>query len=144
MCVEGSSLLLFRGSKPWQGRNLEGSGGSGARGSSLLVLRGSKPWQGRNLEGSGGSGGRFWTPAVLCGRVVTFGLAGLETVAGACSRGLRHFWSRGLQTLAGAYCRGLRRVLLSFRCIQFTCRCEFTHTNPHQPTHMRTLTCKIA
>ena len=65
-----------------------------------------KPWQGRTLEGSGGSA---W---VLRGNVVTFGLKGRETVAGAYSRGLwrqrravldhrgsawkgRHFWSQG-------------------------------------------------
>ena len=61
-------------------------------------------WQGYTLEGSGGSGGsgaRFWTPAVLHGRVVTFGLEGRETVAGAdlavAARAWkgRHFWSRG-------------------------------------------------
>ena len=57
-------------------------------GSSLLASRGAKPWQERALEGSGGSGARFWTPAVLRGRVVTFGLEGRETVAGAYFRGL--------------------------------------------------------
>ena len=57
-------------------------------GSSLLVSRGAIPWQGRTLEGSGGSGARFWTPAVLRGKVVTFGLEGRDTVAGAYSRGL--------------------------------------------------------
>ena len=55
-------------------------------GSSLLVSRGAKPWQGRTLEGSGGSGACFWTPAVLRRRVVTFGLEGRESVAGACFR----------------------------------------------------------
>ena len=91
--MEGSSLLVSRGAKPWQG-----SGGSGARfwnprgsaweGSSLLVSRGTKPWQGRNVEGSGSSGARFWNPRVCLGRVVTFGFEGHETVAGAYSRGL--------------------------------------------------------
>ena len=56
--------------------------------SSLLLSRGARPWQGRALEGSGGSGARFWTSAVLRGRVLTFGLEGSETVAGAYSRGL--------------------------------------------------------
>ena len=117
--MEGSSLLVSRGAKPWQGRTLEGSGSSGARfwtpavlrgrvvtralavaarafgplrfcveGSSLLVSRVAKPWRGRALEGSGGSGAHFWTPAVLRGRVVTFGLERRETVAGASFRGL--------------------------------------------------------
>ena len=54
--------------------------------SSLLASGAAKPWQGRTLEGSGGSGTRFWTPAVLCGKVVTFALEGRETVRGACSR----------------------------------------------------------
>ena len=51
-CVEGSSLWASRGVKPWQGRTLEGSGGSGAlldpRGSAwnFLLSRGAKPWQG--------------------------------------------------------------------------------------------------
>ena len=85
------------GAKPWQGRALEGSGASGAcfgrpricvEGSSLLASRGAKPWQGLTLEGSGATGARFGMSAVLRGRVVTFGLGGRETVAGACSRGL--------------------------------------------------------
>ena len=81
-------------------------------GSSVLLSRGAKPWHGRALEGSGGSGVGFWTSAVLRGKVLTFGLEGRETVAEACSRGLwryrrrlldvrgfawkgPHFWSRG-------------------------------------------------
>ena len=57
----------------WQGRALEGSGGSRTRfstrgfcveKSSLLVSRATKPWPGRTLEGSGGS------RALLCGRGV--------------------------------------------------------------------------
>ena len=66
-CVEGSSLLVLR------------------------AARAAKPWQGRSLDGSGGSGARFWTLAVLSGRVVTFGVEGregCETVARAYSRGL--------------------------------------------------------
>ena len=99
-CVEGSSLLAPRVAKPWRGRTLEGSGGSGARFWTLAVLRGrvsTVGLQGRETlvgayysEGSGSSGARFWTPAVLRGRVVTFGLEGRKTVAGACSRGLWH------------------------------------------------------
>ena len=72
--VEGSSLLVSRGRETVA--------------ASLLVSRGAKPWQGRTPKGSGGSGARFWTPAVLRGRVVTFGLEGCETVAGAYFRGL--------------------------------------------------------
>ena len=55
--------------------------------SALLVSRAAKPWQGRTLEGSGGSRAHFWTRfawmgPVLRGTVVTFGLEGRETVAG--------------------------------------------------------------
>ena len=57
-------------------------------GSSFLAARGAKPWRGRALEGSGGSGARFWTAAVLRGNVVTFGREGREAVVRACSRGL--------------------------------------------------------
>ena len=57
-------------------------------GSSLLVSRAAKPWQGRALEGCGGSSARFWNCAVLRGRVITFGLERRETVAKACFRGL--------------------------------------------------------
>ena len=72
--MQKSSLWASRAAKPWQGRTLENSGGSGARfwssavlreGSSLLVSRAAKPWQGRTLEGSGGSGACFWSSAVL-------------------------------------------------------------------------------
>ena len=84
-------LLVPRAAKPWRGRTLEGSGGSGTRfwtrgfcleGSSLLASRAAKPWRGRALEGSGGSGALLgsW---ILRGRVVTGG-----AVARAYSRGL--------------------------------------------------------
>ena len=96
-CVEGSSLLAPRVAKRWWGRTAQRAlAVARAFGpprfcveGSLLVSRGAKPWQGRTLEGSGGRGARFWTPAVLLGRVVTFGLEGRGTVAGAYSRGLR-------------------------------------------------------
>ena len=60
-CMEGSSLLVSGIAKPWHGRALASCGGSGA----LL-----EPW-------------------VLRGMVVTFGLEGPKTVAGAWSSGLR-------------------------------------------------------
>ena len=48
----------------WQGRTLEGSGGSGVDFASKgchFWSRVAKPWQGRTLQGSGGSRARFWT-----------------------------------------------------------------------------------
>ena len=76
-------FLPLRGAKPWRGRALEGSGGSGARfwtrgfcveGSSLLASRGAKPRRAL-LD--------LW---ILRGKVVTLGLEGRETVAGAYFR----------------------------------------------------------
>ena len=63
--------------------------------SSLLVLRAAKSWQGRTLEGSGGSGARFWTRGLCVERVVTFGLGGRATFAGSWSSGL-WWWRRAL------------------------------------------------
>ena len=150
-------------------------------------LEGREPWQGRALEGSGGSGARFWTPAILRARVVTFGLEGRETVAGAYFRGL---WRSSLELQIGklgwggsgrwrttseavwlgrarwspedvvkskpaveehaltradmhahAHARATIKAHL-WRHIPTNTQ-ERTHTNPHQPTQ-RTLTCKIA
>ena len=143
-CVEGSSLLVSRAAKPWHGRTLEGSGcetvaGAYSRGlwpkGALLDSRGfawkgrhfwsraAKPWQGRTLEDSGGSGARFWTPAVLRGKVVTFGFEGRETVAAPYLEGSGgSFWTpavlrgrvvtfglEGRETVAAPYSRGLWR-----------------------------------
>ena len=99
--------------KPWQGRTLEGSGGSRARfwtrgfcveTSSLLVSR-------RTLEGSGGSRARFWTrgfsvemSSLLVSRAAKpWQGRTLEGSGGSCAgfgpvefawKGC-HFWSRG-------------------------------------------------
>ena len=124
-CVERSSLLVSRGA--WQGRTLEGSGGSGARFWTSAVLRGrvvtfalrAKPWQGRTLESPGSSGARFWTPRfcmegspLLLSRAKPWQGRTLESPGGSGAR----FWTpavlRGTvvcETVAGAYSRGLWR-----------------------------------
>ena len=68
-------------------------------------------WQGRTLEDSGGRRARFWTRGLLHGNVVTFGLEGRETLAGACSRGL---W----------------RQPMSRSSLSMACRCMPTGTPP--------------
>ena len=84
--MERSSLLVSRAAKPWQGRTLEGSSGSGARFWSRAVLRGSVVTFGlEGREAVVGVAARAFGPAVMRERVVTFGLEACETVAGACT-----------------------------------------------------------
>ena len=94
--MDTSTLLASRVAKPWQGRFLEGFGGSGARfwthgiyveTSSFLASRVAKPWQGRALEGSGGSGTCFWTHGFYMEMSLLLAW-GREALAGPCSRGL--------------------------------------------------------
>ena len=116
----------------------------------LLVSRAAKPWQGRTLEGSGGSGARFWTPAVLRGKVVTFGLEGRETVARAyltpaVLRGrVITFGLEGREIVARAYFRGLwrakrGRVVGARADMQAHAHAQraplAAHTNQHTRTH---------
>ena len=73
--MEGTSLLAPRVAKPWQGRALEGSGGSGARfwtpgfcveGSSLLAPRVAKPGKGRTTQRALAVVARAFGPPRFC------------------------------------------------------------------------------
>ena len=145
-CVEGPSLLASRAAKPWQGRALEGSGGSSARFWTPAVLRGRLVTVG--LEGretvaracsraEGSSRGlllwqaRFWTPAVVRGRAVTFGLEAREAVAGACSIAVEEHALTRADMHAHAHAQ---RALINAHLWRHTNERTRTHTHQSTPT----------